>query len=77
MATTRRINIIINKSAAPPALIAIIAPTESASSDSVISGVEVTVGVTMDDVTDMVAVGLVNSLEGVTIGITIQVKVTL
>ena len=47
-----------------------IAPMGSLSSGSSISGVKVAVGVITDDVTDMVTVGLVNSLEGVTIGTT-------
>ena len=51
----------------------IIAPIGSSSSSSSTSGVEGTVGVVPGtvDVTDMVAVGLVKTLEGVTTGITI------
>ena len=74
LATTQRANTAINKSTTLPAMMPMIAPIGSSSSDSVISGVKVTVGVTTEDVTDMVAVGLVNNLGGVTIGITIHYK---
>ena len=60
----------INKSTNAPTMIPMIAPMGSSSSGSSISGVKVTVGVITDDVTDMVTVGLMNSLEGVTIGTT-------
>ena len=75
MATTQRINNTVNKSVSPPTMIPVIAPIGSSSPGSTISGVKVTVGddvITVgDDVTDIVTVGFVNSLEGVTIGTTI------
>ena len=49
------------------------APMGRLSSVVSISGIDVTVGV--DDVTDMVTVGLMNSLDGVMIGTTIS-KIT-
>ena len=62
-------------------MIPIIAPMGNSSSDSLISGITVTVGVTTDDVTEtvvnvteMVGGGVVNSLEGVTITSTIMRK---
>ena len=69
----------ISESTIPPTTILMIAPMGSASSDSLISGVKVTVTVGVEvtvtvGVTDMVTVGLVNSLDGVTIGSTISKK---
>ena len=74
LTTIQIINITINKRRNPPTMMPIIAPMGSPSSNSSTSGVEGTVGVVTRtvDVTDMVIVGLVNTLEGVTTGITIQ-----
>ena len=63
----------INRSTNPPTMIPVMAPMGRLSSVVSISGIDVTVGV--DDVTDMVTVGLMNSLDGVMIGTTIS-KIT-
>lgn len=71
----------INKITSAPAMMPITAPMGSPSSDSLISGVTVTVGVSTDDVTEtvvgvteIVGGGVVNTLEGVTIASTVMRK---
>ena len=74
LATKRDVNIIstINKSASPPTMIPMIAPMGRSSSDSIISGARMTVEVTTDDITDVVAIGC---LEGVTMGVTMGITI--
>ena len=71
LATTHSINTTMNSSAIDPTLMPITAPMVSTSSDSWTSGV--TVGDNITDVvvaTEMVGLGVVNALDGVTMGTT-------